>query len=183
MQHKPNRELHMTTHSIPSDTIAFKSISTGGNSAGNGGDGINKGDITNNPSINFDPSSKAYGSDVHVNTGDQVSQKAYWDAGGANANAEKYAKAYGGDAQSNGDQHNYSGHDTSSVSADTTSYQSNFLAADQHQSVAAGIGGNGGNGNYAAGGNVEIDPKMETANLNDVLNNSEHFHVDDFVHV
>ncbi|HWZ39378.1 MAG TPA: hypothetical protein VNY08_13860 [Bradyrhizobium sp.] len=146
----------MKSHSIPTDTIAFKSISTGGNSAGNGGDGINKGDITNNAHINFEPSSKAYGSDVSVNTGDHVYQKAYWDAGGANATAEKYAKAYGGEAESNGDQHNYSGYDTSNVHADTTSYQSNFLAADQHQSVVAGIGGNGGDGNYAFGGEVDL---------------------------
>ena len=35
---------------FPSDTIALK-ISTGGNSAGNGGDGVNAGDITSKPSI------------------------------------------------------------------------------------------------------------------------------------
>jgi hypothetical protein len=70
-------------------------------------------------------------------------------------------------------------HDTASVSGDTTSYQTNFLAVDAHQSVMAGIGGNGGNGNLAKGGDVSV----ETANLNDVLNHSEHFHVSDFVHV
>jgi hypothetical protein len=146
----------MKTHSIPTDTIAFKSISTGGNSAGNGGDGINKGNITDNAHIDFNPTNKAYGSDVYVNTGDHVSQKAYWDAGGANADAEKYSKAYGGDANSNGDQHNYSGHDTSTVHADTNAYQDNWLAADQSQHVAAGIGGNGGDDNYAVGGNVDV---------------------------
>jgi hypothetical protein len=163
--------------SFPSDTITLKDISTGGNSAGNGGDGYNKGDISNSPTINFNPYNKAEGSDVHVNTGDHVDQKAYWDAGGANANADVLSKAYAGHAQSNGDQGSWSGHDTSNVSADTTAYQSNFLAADMSQQVAAGIGGNGGNDNYAKGGD------FETANLNDVLNNSEHFHVDDFVHV
>ena len=71
----------------------------------------------------------------HVNTGDQVHQKAYWDAGGANAYADKYSTANGGNAESNGDQHNYSGHDTSNVSADTTAYQTNFLAADMSQNV------------------------------------------------
>jgi hypothetical protein len=69
------------------------------------------------------------------------------------------------------------------VSADTTAYQSNFLAADQHQSAAAGIGGNGGNGNAALGGNVNLDATIESANLNDVLNHSNQFHIDDFVHV
>ena len=146
----------MKSHSIPTDTIAFKSISTGGNSAGNGGDGVNKGDITNNANINFEPSNKAYGSDVDVHTGDKVYQKAYWDAGGANADADKYSKAYGGEAESNGDQKNYSGHDTSHVSADTTAYQTNFLAADQSQNVYAGIGGDGGDGNYAVGGDVNV---------------------------
>ena len=136
----------MTSHSIPSDTIAFKSISTGGNSAGNGGNGVSKGDITNNAHIDFNPTNKAYGSDVHVNTGDDVSQKASWDAG----------TAHHGSANSNGDQHNYSGHDTSHVSADTTAYQTNWLAADMSQNVAAGIGGNGGDGNYAVGGDVDV---------------------------
>jgi hypothetical protein len=63
--------------------------------------------------------------------------------------------------------------------ASTTADQSNMLIADQHQSVMAGVGGNGGNGNWAQGGNVSL----ETANLNGVLNNSEHFHANDFVHV
>ena len=40
-----------------------------------------------------------------------------------------------------------SGHDTSNVYANTTAYQTNFLAADMSQNVAAGIGGNGGNDN------------------------------------
>jgi len=66
---------------FPSDSITFK-VSTGGNSAGNGGDGYNKGDIISSPSFKFDPSNKAEGSDVHVKNGDDVSQKAYWDAGG-----------------------------------------------------------------------------------------------------
>ena len=69
---------------FPSDTIALK-VSTGGNSAGNGGTGYNEGDIISKPSVEFNPSNKAEGADVHVNTGDNVYQKAYWDAGGANA--------------------------------------------------------------------------------------------------
>jgi hypothetical protein len=171
----------MTKASFPSDTIAFKEISTGGNSAGNGGDGYNSGKISNSPSIDFNPYNKAEGADVHVNTGDKVYQKADWDAGGANAKAEVFAKAYGGEAESNGDQKSSSGHDTSNVDASTTAYQTNFLAADMSQSVAAGIGGDGGNGNTAKGGDVDL--KIESANLNDVLNHSEHFHIDDFVHV
>jgi hypothetical protein len=173
----------MTKASFPSDSIAFKEISTGGNSAGNGGEGYNSGKITNSPSIDFQPYNKVDGANVHVNTGDQVQQKAYWDAGGANAKADWFAKAEGGSAQSSGDQHSSSGQDTSIVSADTTANQTNWLTADMSQSVAAGMGGNGGNNNKAEGGDVHFDPSMESANLNDVLNNSNHFHVDDFVHV
>jgi len=174
---------HMTKASFPSDTITIKDVYTGGNSAGNGGDGVNTGNISNSPSINFNPYNKAEGADVHVNTGDKVYQKAYWDAGGANAKADWFAKAHGGEAESNGDQKSYSGHNTSNVSADTTAYQTNWLAADMSQHVAAGIGGNGGNDNTAKGGEVEIKASIESANLNNVLNDSEHFHVDDFVHV
>jgi hypothetical protein len=134
----------------------FKEVSTGGNSAGNGAEGYNKGDITNNANIDFHPYNKAYGADVDVKTGDHVDQKAYWDAGGANAKADWYAKAHGGDADSNGDQSSWSGHDKSYVNADTTAYQSNWLAADQHQSVMAGVGGNGGNDNKAEGGDIHV---------------------------
>jgi len=171
----------MKKASFPSDTISLKEISTGGNSAGNGGDGYFSGHISNSPSIDFSPYNKAEGADVHVNTGDKVYQKAAWEAGGANAKAEE--KAYGGEAESNGDQKSYGGHNTSDVDASTTAYQSNFLAADMSQHVAAGIGGDGGDDNYAKGGEVEIKASIESVNLNDVLNHSEHFHIDDFVHV
>jgi len=49
------QESHMNKSSFPSDTITLKAISTGGNSAGNGGgDGVNTGNISNSPSIKFD---------------------------------------------------------------------------------------------------------------------------------
>jgi hypothetical protein len=147
---------YMTKSSFPSDTVTLKEIDTGGQYAGNGGSGYNKGDISNEPSITFKPSNQAEGADVHVKTGDEVSQKAYWDAGGANAKADEYSKAYGGKAYSNGDQSNESGYDTSKVYADTSAYQSNFLAADQSQHVAAGIGGYGGSENSAEGGDVHL---------------------------
>jgi hypothetical protein len=167
---------------FPSDTIALK-VSTGGNSAGNGGDGHNSGNISSNPNINFKPYNNAEGADVHVKTGDQVQQKAYWDAGGANAKAEWFAKAHGGTAKSNGDQDSDSGHNKSDVDASTTAYQTNFLAADMSQNVAAGIGGDGGNHNKAEGGDVQFKASIESANLNDVLNDSEHFNANDFVDV
>ena len=181
---------------FPSDTIALK-VSTGDNSAGNGGTGYNEGNIISNPSIKFEPSNKAEGADVHVKNGDDVSQKAYWDAGGANAKAEGGAakskgmeshghkksdakaestKAEGGTAKSNGDQESDSGHNKSDVEANTTAYQENWLAVEQGQKVYAGIGGEGGDHNKAEGGDVDV------TNLNDVLNHSEHFHTDDVAH-
>jgi len=170
---------------FPSDTIAFKDVDTGGNSAGNGGDGVNTGSISSSPSISFNPYNKAEGADVHVKTGDLVHQKADWDAGGANAEAEKFSKAEAGKAVSNGDQESDSGHNKSDVDASTTAYQTNFLAANMSQNVAAGVGGDGGDHNKAEGGDVHFKASIESANLNDVLNDSEHFHIDDsgmFVH-
>ena len=168
----------MAKASFPSDTITFKAM-TGGNSAGNGGDGYNSGTIVNNPTLKFDPTNKAEGADVSVKNGDYVSQKAYWDAGGANAKAEKYSKAEGGKAYSNGDQSSDSGHDKADVTANTQAYQDNWLAANQSQTVMAGVGGDGGNYNKAEGGDIHFKASIESANLNDVLNDSKHFHIDD----
>lgn len=164
--------------SFPSDTITLKA-STGGNSAGNGGDGYNTGMIVSNPSIKFDPTNKAEGADVNVKNGDYVSQKAYWDAGGANGKAEKYSKAEGGKAYSNGDQKSESGHNKSDVDANTKAYQDNWLAADQSQTVMAGVGGDGGNNNKAEGGDIQFKASIESANLNDAFNDSKYFQIDD----
>jgi hypothetical protein len=139
-----------------SDSIEFKSISTGGQSVGNGGDGYFKGSISNQPTIKFDPSNTASGAEVKVTTGDHVSQKAYWDASAGDATASKYSKAYGGDANSNGDQSSSSGYDTSKVYANTTADQKNHFYADQHQDVVGGVGGYGGDGDLAWGGNVDL---------------------------
>jgi hypothetical protein len=145
--------------SPPSDTISSHDIATGSANAGNGGNGTNNGAITNNSNLTFDPSNKAYGADVSVHTGDHVHQTASWNAGGANGwdPASWHLTANGGTAMSNGDQSSWSGHDTSTVYANTTATQSNHVYADQFQEVYAGIGGNGGNGNMAEGGYVQID--------------------------
>jgi hypothetical protein len=140
-----------------SDSIHVKSIDASA-SAGNGGDGTFKGSIDNQPVLNFQPSQSVYGADVSVKTGDHVDQKAYWDAGKASAEAEKWSKAYA-NANSSGDQKSYSGHDTSKVYANTTTTQDNSLWVDQHQDVMAGIGGYGGSGNMLLGGNVDIQPE------------------------
>src|SRR3954453_14501271 len=152
---KPRTEAQMTKGLIHvSDSIEFKSINTGGQRVGNGGAGNFSGKIVNQRPINFAPYNKASGADVQVKTGDHVSQKADWDAGGANAKASWFAKAHGGTAKSNGDQSSESGHDTSKVYANTTADQTNVLKADMHQEVLAGIGGDGGHGNAALGGDV-----------------------------
>ncbi|WP_406855502.1 hypothetical protein ABEG18_23690 [Alsobacter sp. KACC 23698] len=141
--------------SSASDVIAFKSISTGGNSAGNGGDGYNKGDLSNTQTASFDPVNKAYGADVTVKTGDHVSQKAGWDAGGAkvHGSGKDHASA---DATSNGSQKSSSGHDTSKVTANTDATQENWVKFDQSSVQKAGIGGDGGDHNYAGGGDVSF---------------------------
>jgi hypothetical protein len=149
-QHKLITEARMTKGSIQvSDSIEFKSINTGGNTAGNGGDGYFSGKISNQPVINFEPSNTAKGASVHVSAGDHVDQKASWDA-----NASGSAS---GSANSNGDQSSKSGYDTSKVYADTTASQTNSLTADMQQEVMAGIGGDGGSGNAAMGGNVDFN--------------------------
>jgi len=162
---------------FPSDTISLKDVYTGGNSAGNGGDGVNTGDISSKPSIEFNPYNKAEGADVHVNTGDQVHQKAYWDAGGANAKAEKYSKAEGGKAYSNGDQESESGHNKTDLVATTSAYQKNDLKVDMSQNVWAGIGGEGGDHNKAEGGDVDVKASIESAT--DSFNSHDYYHIDD----
>jgi hypothetical protein len=140
-----------------SDVIALKSLNTGGQSVGNGGDGSSSGAIINKPTLNFDATNKATGASVSVNTGDHVKQSADWDAGGANAKASTFSKAYGGEAESNGSQKSYSGYDTSKVYANTDATQMNKLSVDMHQDAAAGIGGDGGSGNLALGGDVTFN--------------------------
>ena len=166
----------MTKATFPSDAIAFK-ISTGDNSAGNGGDGYNSGKITSNPSIEFEPSNN-----VHVNTGDNVYQKAYWDAGGANAEAEKYAKAEGGTAKSNGDQESYSGHDKSDVDANTKAYQEKLARCGPESEREGRHWRRRRKRQQGEGGDVDVKASIEWNNLNDVLNHSEHFHTDDVAH-
>jgi hypothetical protein len=154
---KHSTEADMSKGSIHvSDSIEFKSINTGGQSVGNGGDGNFSGAIINKPTLIFDPYNKADGASVHANAGDHVSQTADWQAGGANATASWFAKAHGGSATSNGSQSSDSGHDTSKVYANTTATQTNSVMADMHQEVVAGIGGNGGSGNAALGGEVSF---------------------------
>ena len=155
------RETHMRKK-FDGDSIKID-IDTGGNKAGNGGNGYNYGDIINKPTSVVDQYNKVEGSDVHTNTGDKVYQKAYWDADGGKAEAEKYAKAYGGEAETNGDQKSdHDGRNTSGdVEANVDADQTNKAWVDQSQHVWAGIGGEGGDDAMAIGGNVDIDIDFE----------------------
>ena len=76
-----------------------------------------------------------------------------------------------------------SGHNKSDAEANTKASQDYWLAADQSQTVMADRGGEGGSGNKAEGGDVHFKAGIESANLNDGLNDSKYFRVDDFVHV
>jgi hypothetical protein len=116
---------------IPTDVIHVAPISTGGNSAGNGAAGSNTGTISTSAAIDFNPVNNATGADVNVTNGDHLHQT----ANGAMSTSSA---------------------DSSVVHTDTTAYQTNFLAADISQNVAAGIGGNGGDGNNAVGGDVHL---------------------------
>jgi len=176
-----------------SDVIAFKELNTGGNSAGNGGDGYNYGDLKNIQTAVFEPHNKAYGSEVDVTTGDSVRQKAKLDIEDGSGGKEWGKKGKGGDG--GGDtfaklsQDSDSGHNESKVWADTTATQENWAKIDQSANLIAGNGGNGGDHNLAKGGDVGIalvhtNPSTEVTytELKDVLNHSEHFDVSDFLH-
>jgi hypothetical protein len=175
-----------------SDVIAFKELNTGGNSAGNGGDGYNFGDLKNYQTAVFEPHNKAYGSDVDVTTGDDVRQKAKLDlddgSGGKDWDKKKVAED-GGKTSADLSQDSESGHNESKVWADTTAIQENWAKIDQSANLIAGNGGNGGDDNLAKGGDVGIalvhtNPSTEITytELKDVLNHSEHFGIDDFLH-
>jgi UTP:GlnB (protein PII) uridylyltransferase len=68
-----------------------------------------------------------------------------------------------------------SGGDTAAVAAATTATQNTQLMADQHATILAGVGGNGGNGNLAQGGDISaavVHSDPETTTVNNAL---DHF--------
>ena len=73
----------------PSDVIEFKDLNTGGNAAGNGGNGYNHGNLENSQTAKFSPHNKAVGAEVDVKNGDDVKQKASSDGGDANGGKAK----------------------------------------------------------------------------------------------
>ncbi|AHG44010.1 hypothetical protein RLEG12_12595 [Rhizobium leguminosarum bv. trifolii CB782] len=178
-----------------SDTIHLNHPDAGDANAGNGGDGHNDGNINYNPVAYVDPTQKVYGATTDVHNGDHVWQTADWDAGhGGNGGFSQAQNNFlaalahsgpggdGGDSNSNGSQGNTSGGDTAAVAAATTATQYTQLMADQHATILAGVGGNGGNGNMAHGGDissalVHSDPETTT-----VTNSLDHF-INAFGHI
>lgn len=163
-----------------SDTIQLDDPHAGNASAGNGGDGYSNGNITYNPVAYVANVQTVTGADVDVHNGDHVADWATWDAGfgghGGEAEAENATLSTltnngsggaGGSSTSNGSLGSTSGADVAAVSADTTATQTTTLLADQHATIIAGMGGNGGAGSMARGGDissalVHTDPSTTT---------------------
>ncbi len=177
-----------------SDTIYLHNPDAGDANAGNGGDGINHGTIDYNPVAYIDPVQTVYGAETHLHNGDHVWQGADWDAGGGGAGGFSQAQngflasltsgagGAGDKLTSNGDQGNTSGGDTATVNAATTATQYTQLMADQHATILAGVGGNGGNGNNALGGDISsavVHTDPETTTVNNAL---DHF-INAFGHI
>jgi hypothetical protein len=179
-----------------SDSIYIKDLDGGDAYAGNGGDGYNKGDIYYKPEVNFEPEQKVYGSENDNHAGDYTKAYAEWYAKGKAGDGDEGGdggKAFfafkssnggeggdGGNAKtnSNGDLEIWSGHNKASIDADTKAYQSNELHADQSALILAGVGGDGGHGNFAVGGNAsaaaldyskELDIDVDVPHLLDGL--------------
>ena len=180
-----------------SDTVQLVDPHAGNANAGNGGDGYSFGDISYSPSATLAPTQTVFGAHVDVANGDAVTDLASWGAGtGGNggdagisaflANATNFGSGGdGGNANSNGSQASLSGGDVAAVHADTSGVQYSSQLADQSATILAGMGGNGGNGNYAQGGDissavVHSDPSTETAlsSFADSFNHAEWVGID-----
>lgn len=173
-----------------SDTINLSGVHAGNANAGNGGDGYNDGTINYNPSAYVANTQAVSGADVDLHNGDHVWQSADWDAGSAGHGGSASAAngflaaitnngsgGAGGSANSNGNQGASSGGDVAAVHADTGATQNTQMFADQHANILAGVGGNGGNGNMARGGDISTalvhsDPTATTTNIDHSFNHS-----------
>lgn len=185
--------------SIPSlsDTIKLDDVHAGDANAGNGGDGYNFGNIDYSPSAYVANTQTVTGAYVDVSNGDHVKDWASWDGGhagdGGDAKALGYFKSYventgsggyGGSADSNGSLTSKSGGNVAAVHADTQAAQYTELMADQHGTILAGVGGNGGSGNMAKGGDistalVHTNPSTTTTTTDTVLKCCEdHYNYD-----
>ncbi len=140
-----------------SDSIKFKSINTGGQSVGNGGDGSFKGSISNSPTHQV--RSIQQGERLERRRQDRRSRQSKSILGRRRRRRDGLEVLKGLRRRRLVERRSdsKSGYDTSKVYADTTAHQSNYLKADQHQEVVAGIGGDGGSDNPVLGGDVSFD--------------------------
>jgi hypothetical protein len=179
-----------------SDTIHLSNPAAGDANAGNGGDGYSYGDIHYNPVAYVADTQAVEGASTEIHNGDHLSQMADWGTGDGGSGGFSQANGFlasvsntgaggaGGDPTSNGSQGSSSGGDTAAVAAATTATQYTQLVADQHATILAGVGGNGGNGNLAQGGDisaavVHTDPSTVNTSVSNAL---DHFSVD-FGHI
>jgi hypothetical protein len=183
------------------DTVQLNDPQAGNANAGNGGAGINHGDITYDPSVTFDADQRVSGAHVDLDNGSHFHGD--WDAGGGGAGGAGLggpavaallaivantgaggagAGGAGGPATSNGSM--TGGVDAASATANTAASQTSTQLADQHGTIVAGMGGNGGNNNVALGGSisaalVHTDPSTHIDTHNDTVTNTltdvEHF--------
>lgn len=188
-----------------SDTVHLSDVYAGEANAGNGADGYNFGNINYNPSAIVANTQSVSGAAVDVHSGDSPWQSASWDAGNAGhggaaeaadgflVNIANYgAGGAGGSANSNGDVASTSGGNVAAGQADTSAVQYTELLADQHATILAGVGGNGGDGNLARGGDissalVHSNPETTTTTHTDMtsfLNSfNDNFHDIDLSHL
>lgn len=152
---------------VTTDTINLANPTAGDANAGNGGDGSNSGDIFYNPVVTVAPLQTVDGADPTVFNGDIVGQTAGWGTGSADgggliqvpvavfaALTNSGAGGAGGNPTSSGDQSSTSGGNTVTMGADTNATQTTTLLADQSATILAGVGGAGGDGNAALGGDI-----------------------------
>lgn len=188
-----------------SDAIHFSDLHAGDANAGNGGEGYNNGNISYSPSAVVANTQAVTGAHVDVHSGDAVSQSGDWAGGhagsGGGASAANGLLAdisnhgnggAGGDANSNGSFGSSSGGNMASSHADTSAVQYTELAANQSATILAGVGGNGGNGNMAKGGDISAalvhsDPHTTTTTTNDIASFvhsfNDNFHETDLGHL
>lgn len=187
----------MPISQVTTDTINLTNPIAGDAYAGNGGDGTNNGDISYNPVVTVANSQTVDGADPTVSAGDTVAQTAAWGTGNADGGSLTQALTAtfsaltnsgtggaGGNPTSSGDQSNSSGGNTVDLDANTNATQNTTLVADQSATILAGVGGAGGDGNTAHGGDISAalvhsNPISETTTtttttnttLSDILEN------------
>ncbi|KLK89678.1 hypothetical protein AA309_30005 [Microvirga vignae] len=141
-----------------SDTIKFDHIDTSGGNAGNGGDGKNSGNQTDNDTAVFKPDNYAYGAHIKADVGDTVDAYAKWDADGGDGKG--FGKGgYGGDGTGGyGGKGGYGGDGGKGGDGGDSSYgghggkKAHDLKGGYGEGGDGGDGGHGGKGGYGGYG-------------------------------